>query len=60
MLNLLDTLSKELQAKLADFVVSSVTVEYNEVNVRSEYDMDSSYYEAIERELVALGHNIEA
>jgi hypothetical protein len=60
MLNLLDTLSKELQAKLADFVVSSVTVEYNEVNVRSEYDMDSSYYEAIERELVELGHNIEA
>lgn len=59
-MNLLNTLSIELQSKLNDFKVLSVTVEYNEVNTRSEYDMDMSFYTAIENELIALGHNIEA
>jgi excinuclease UvrABC helicase subunit UvrB len=59
-MNLLNTLSNELQAKLNDFNVSSVTVEYNEVSTRSEYDLDMSFYTAIENELIALGHNIEA
>jgi len=60
MKNLLNTLSNELQSKLADFKVSSVSVEYNEVNTISQYDMDMSYHTAIEKELIALGHNIEA
>jgi hypothetical protein len=59
-MNLLNTLSIELQSKLNDFKVSSVTVEYNEVNTKSEYDLDMSFYTAIENELIGLGHNIEA
>ena len=60
MTNLLNTLSSELQNKLNDFKVYSVTVEFNEVNTKSEYDLDNSYIVAIEKELIALGHNIEA
>tara|TARA_R110000782_G_scaffold255292_1_gene344050 strand:- start:345 stop:524 length:180 start_codon:yes stop_codon:yes gene_type:complete len=59
-MNLLNTLSIELQSKLNDFKVSSVTVEYNEVNTRSEYDLDMSFYTAIENELTLLGHNIQS
>ena len=60
MKNLLNTLSTELQAKLNDFKVTNVFVVYNEVNTVSEYDLDYSYINAIENELIALGHNIEA
>ena len=60
MKNLLNTLSTELQAKLNDFKVTNVFVVYNEVNTVSEYDLDYSYITAIENELIALGHNIEA
>lgn len=60
MKNLLNTLSIELQAKLNDFKVTNVFVVYNEVNTVSEYDLDYSYITAIENELIALGHNIEA
>jgi len=55
MTNLINTLSQTLQNKLADFKVEVVFVEYGEVNVRSYYTMDSSYYEAIEKELKANG-----
>ena len=58
MTNLLSTLSQELQTKLADFKVSIVFIECGDVNVRSEYDMDFSYYSAIERELSDNGHEI--
>lgn len=51
MTNLLTTLSLSLQAKLADFKVSMVFVEYGELNVRSEWDLDYSFIEAIEKEL---------
>ena len=59
MINLLDTLSQDLQNKLADFKVSLIFVEDNELNVRSDYDMDPTYYEAIEAELVIKGFEIE-
>ena len=59
MLNLLNTLSDSLQDKLEDYVVTEVYIYNNEVNVTSYYDMDQSYYEAIENELKALGHNID-
>ena len=55
MKNLLNTLSNELLAKLSDFNVCYVSVEYNEVNVSSEYDLDMSFYVAIEKELFELG-----
>lgn len=58
MTNLLSTLSQELQTKLADFKVSIVFIECGDVNVRSYYDMDFSYYTAIERELSKNGHAI--
>jgi HKD family nuclease len=58
MRNLLSTLSQELQTKLADFKVSIVFIECGDVNVRSEYDMDFSYYNAIEKELSDSGHAI--
>ena len=58
MTNLLSTLSQELQTKLADFKVSMVFIECGDVNVRSDYDMDFSYYTAIERELSENGHAI--
>jgi hypothetical protein len=58
MTNLLSTLSQELQTKLSDFKVSMVFIECGDVNVRSEYDMDFSYYTAIERELSENGHTI--
>lgn len=58
MTNLLSTLSQELQTKLADFKVSIVFIECGDVNVRSIYDMDFSYYTAIERELSENGHAI--
>ena len=58
MTNLLTTLSQELQNKLADFKVSIIYIECNEVNVRSEYDMDYSYYQAIEIELSSHGWEI--
>ena len=59
MTNLLSTLSKTLQAKLSDFGVSTVSVEYNEVNTVSNYDLDYSYITAIENELIAQGYSIE-
>lgn len=58
MTNLLSTLSQELQTKLADFKVSMVFIECGDVNVKSDYDMDFSYYTAIERELSENGHAI--
>lgn len=58
MTNLLSTLSQELQTKLADFKVSIVFIECGDVNVRSEYDMDFSYYTAIEKELSNNGYAI--
>jgi len=55
MTNLINNLSQTLQNKLSDFKVEVVFVEYGEVNVRSYYEMDASYYEAIEKELKANG-----
>lgn len=56
--NLLNSLSKELQLKLKDFKVSSITIEYNEVNTVSRYCLDSSYLFAIEMGLIELGYEI--
>ena len=55
MKNLINTLSKNLQSKIADFKVEVVFVEEGELNVRSYYTMDASYYEAIRKELQANG-----
>jgi len=53
MTNLITTLSENLQTALKPYGVSLVGIEDGELNVRSEYDMDSSYYEAIKNELIA-------
>lgn len=59
MRNLLNTLSQELQDKLSDYKVSFVGLdEYNELNTRSEYDMDLSFYTAIENELRTKGFEV--
>jgi hypothetical protein len=59
MRNLLKTLSQELQNKLSDYKVSFVGLdEYNELNTRSEYDMDLSFYTAIENELGTKGFEV--
>ena len=58
MTNLLSTLSTKLQSKLNDFGVTSVSVEYNEVNTVSNYDLDYSFISAIENELIQQGHEI--
>jgi len=59
MKNLLNTLSQELQNKLSDYKVSFVGLdEYNELNTRSEYDMDLSFYTAIENELKLKGFEV--
>ena len=55
MKNLINTLSQTLQNKLADFKVEIVFVEDGELNVKSYYTMDASYYQAIEKELKANG-----
>lgn len=57
--NLLTTLSTKLQSKLANFLVYSVYIEYNELNVFSEYDLDYSYVTLIQSELMEQGHSIE-
>jgi hypothetical protein len=51
-MNLLNTLSLELQNELKYFKVISVTLECGEVSVKSEWDMDYSYYEAICQEVL--------
>jgi len=56
--NLLSQLSEELQTKLKDYNVWSVFIECEELNVRSEYDMDITFYNAIEREVINLGYFI--
>jgi len=59
MKNLLNTLSQELQNKLSDYKVSFVGLdEYNELNTRSEYDVDLSFYTAIENELRTKGFEV--
>jgi hypothetical protein len=55
MKNLINTLSADLQKKLLNYKVYSITIEENEVNVFSEYDLHFSFIEAIENEL--LGKN---
>ena len=57
--NLLSKLSEELKNKLKDYNVWTVFVEFNEMNVRSEYDMDISFYQAIEEELISLGYELK-
>jgi ribosome-binding factor A len=57
--NLLNKLSARLQEKLKDYKVATVYIEFNEVNVTSGYCMDTSWYEAIERELGVLGYEFE-
>jgi len=57
--NLINKLSEKLQLKLKDYNVSTVFIEFNELNVRSEFDMDISFYEAIESELKKLGYEID-
>jgi len=59
MKNLLNTLSQGLQDKLADFKVSIIFIEDKELNIRSDWDLNSSYVDAIQNELIALGHEIE-
>lgn len=49
--NLLKTLSKELQSKLADYNVSTIFIEHDELNIVSEYDLDQSFIAAIENEI---------
>ena len=49
--NLLNKLSKELQSKLADYNVSTIFIENDELNVVSEYDLDQSFFVAINDEL---------
>ena len=59
MKNLLNTLSSELIKKLVDYKVSFVGLdEYNELNTRSEYDLNCSYREAIENELKLKGFEV--
>ncbi len=52
MTNLLFTLSEKLQKKLSDYLVYYISVDNGEVNVISEYDLDYSFIEAIEKELL--------
>ena len=52
MKNLINTLSEELQKELSNFNVYSITIEENEVNVFSEYDLHYSFIEAIKNELL--------
>ena len=59
MTNLLITLSESLRKKLSNYGVSSVVVEYNEVYVVSDYDLDHSYIVAIENELSEQGITIQ-
>ena len=54
MTNLLSTLSETLQNKLSDYKVYNVFVEYGEVNVFSEYDLDYSFITAIENEIAEV------
>ena len=54
MKNLINTLSEDLQKKLSNFNVYSITIEENEVNVFSEYDLHYSFIEAIENELLTV------
>ena len=54
-MNLINKLSQNLQNKIEDYKILSITVEYGELNVKSEYTMDQSYYEAIEAELRLTG-----
>jgi hypothetical protein len=56
--NLLNTLSLKLQTKLADFGTKKVFIDFNEVNTVSNYELDYSFIEAIKKELIALGHQI--
>ncbi len=53
--NLINTLSQKLQDQISDFKVDVIFVECGELNVRSYYTMDRSYYEAIEMELRSNG-----
>jgi len=57
--NLFYLLSDTLKNKLSDFCVSSVFVEFGELNIRSKYDLDSSFCAAIENELIASGVDFE-
>ncbi len=56
MTNLINTLSQKLQNQLSDYGVSVVFVECGELNVRSDYSMDMSFYQAIEDELKQNGN----
>ena len=56
--NLLNILSLKLQNKLADFGTKQVFIEFGEVNTVSNYELDYSFIQAIEKELIALGHQI--
>ena len=58
MKNLITELSSKLQSQLNDYKVSIIFIEDNELNVRSDYDMDYSYYEAIKNELTVKGFEI--
>ena len=60
MINLLSTLSQELQELMAEYRVSFIGVsDYNELIVKREYDWDYSFFIAIENELRAKGFKIE-
>ena len=58
MKNLITELSLKLQSQLRDYKVSTILIEDNELNVRSDYEIHSSYYEGIESELTAKGWEI--
>ena len=58
MKNLITELSDKLQSQLTDYSVSIIFIEDNELNVRSDYEMDYSYHEAIENELTLKGWEI--
>lgn len=55
-LNLLNLLSETLQTKLSDFKISEIFICFEELHITSEYDLDSSYITAIEKELTEMGY----
>ena len=58
-INLVGTLSEQLNKQLKDFGVCQIWVECGELNVRSNFDLPISYAAAIENELIEKGFDVE-
>jgi hypothetical protein len=52
MKNLINLLSLELQSKLTDFVISGVYIDAGELLIVSQYEIDESFYKAVQKELL--------